>query len=115
MGDIFAPVTATTADRLLGILEAFIGRLHCGAQGAGIETLVAADLTFSQMRTLLVLSQQTQPIPIHEIASRLGLGDDVVSAVAAAKEYITGAVAAGFPLGAGIGPTDHLWRLRPYL
>lgn len=66
-------MTATTADRLLGILEAFIGRLHCGAQGAGIETLVAADLTFSQMRTLLVLSQQTQPIPIHEIASRLGL------------------------------------------
>jgi hydroxymethylpyrimidine/phosphomethylpyrimidine kinase len=49
------------------------------------------------------------------IASRLGLGDDVVSAVAAGKEYITGAVAAGFPLGSGIGPTDHLWRLRPHL
>ena len=41
--------------------------------------------------------------------------EDINRAVAAAKEYITGAVAAGFPLGAGIGPTDHLWRLRPYL
>ncbi len=49
------------------------------------------------------------------IASRLGSGDDVMSAVAAAKTYISGAVAAGFPLGAGIGPTDHLWRLRPHL
>lgn len=73
VSDTFARVTATTADRLLGMLEAFIGRLHCGTQGAGIEALVAADLTFSQMRTLLVLSQQSEPIPIHEIATRLGL------------------------------------------
>ncbi|HEU5485983.1 MAG TPA: bifunctional hydroxymethylpyrimidine kinase/phosphomethylpyrimidine kinase [Microlunatus sp.] len=49
------------------------------------------------------------------IACRLALGDDMVSAVGAAKEYITGAVVAGFALGAGIGPTDHLWRLRPHL
>ena len=46
------------------------------------------------------------------IASRLALGDDVPAAVAAAKEYVTGALAAGFPLGAGIGPVDHGWRLR---
>lgn len=47
------------------------------------------------------------------IASRLALGDDVPSAVAAAKDYVTGAIAAGFGLGAGIGPVDHGWRLRP--
>ena len=46
------------------------------------------------------------------IASRLALGDEVPEAVGAAKEYITGAIAAGFPLGAGIGPVDHGWRLR---
>ena len=46
------------------------------------------------------------------IASRLALGDDVPSAVSAAKEYVTGAIAGGFPLGAGIGPVDHGWRLR---
>ncbi len=46
------------------------------------------------------------------IASRLALGDDVPSAVKAAKAYVTGAIAAGFPLGAGIGPVDHGWRLR---
>ena len=34
------------------------------------------------------------------------------AAVAAAKEYVTGAIAHGFALGAGIGPVDHAWRLR---
>ena len=47
------------------------------------------------------------------LASRLALGDDVPSAVAAAKQYVTGAIAAGFGLGAGIGPVDHGWRRRP--
>ena len=46
------------------------------------------------------------------IASRLALGDDVPTAVGAAKEYVTGALAAGFGLGAGIGPVDHGWRMR---
>jgi hydroxymethylpyrimidine/phosphomethylpyrimidine kinase len=46
------------------------------------------------------------------IAARLALGDDVPAAVAAAKDYVTGALAAGFALGAGIGPVDHGWRLR---
>ena len=46
------------------------------------------------------------------IASRLALGDDVPSAVAAAKDYVTGAIRGGFALGAGIGPVDHGWQWR---
>ncbi|MFI8994159.1 bifunctional hydroxymethylpyrimidine kinase/phosphomethylpyrimidine kinase [Streptomyces sp. NPDC053542] len=46
------------------------------------------------------------------IAARLAHGDTVPEAVAAAKEYVTGAIAAGFRLGGGIGPVDHGWRLR---
>lgn len=46
------------------------------------------------------------------IASRLALGDALPDAVGAAKDYVTGAIAAGFPLGAGIGPVDHGWRWR---
>jgi hydroxymethylpyrimidine/phosphomethylpyrimidine kinase len=46
------------------------------------------------------------------IASHLALGLDVPDAVAASKAYITGAIAAGFPLGSGIGPVDHAWRWR---
>jgi hydroxymethylpyrimidine/phosphomethylpyrimidine kinase len=46
------------------------------------------------------------------LACRLALGDAVPQAVAAAKAYVTGAIRGGFGLGAGIGPTDHLWQLR---
>ncbi|WP_059011748.1 bifunctional hydroxymethylpyrimidine kinase/phosphomethylpyrimidine kinase [Streptomyces specialis] len=46
------------------------------------------------------------------IAARLAHGDAVPDAVAAAKEYVTGAIAAGFPLGAGIGPVDHGHGMR---
>ena len=46
------------------------------------------------------------------VACRLALGDPLPDAVAAAKDYVTGAIAHGFPLGAGIGPVDHGWRWR---
>ena len=46
------------------------------------------------------------------IASRLALGDDVPAAARAAKDYVTGAIAGGFAIGAGVGPVDHGWRLR---
>lgn len=46
------------------------------------------------------------------VAAGLGNGQDVVAAVVAAKEYVTGAIANGFPLGGGIGPVDHAWRFR---
>ncbi len=43
------------------------------------------------------------------IASRLAYGDAVPDAVRAAKDYVTGALGAGFSLGAGIGPVWHGW------
>ncbi|KES06528.1 phosphomethylpyrimidine kinase [Streptomyces toyocaensis] len=46
------------------------------------------------------------------IASHLAKGHSVPEAVTAAKDYVTGAIAAGFALGAGIGPVDHAWNLR---
>ena len=46
------------------------------------------------------------------IASQLAKGEAVPEAVAAAKEYVTGAIADGFALGGGIGPVDHGWRWR---
>ncbi|MDQ1631175.1 MAG: hydroxymethylpyrimidine/phosphomethylpyrimidine kinase [Frankiaceae bacterium] len=46
------------------------------------------------------------------LASGLARGLDVPSAAAFAKEYVGGAIAAGFALGGGIGPVDHGWRMR---
>ncbi|MFM9443444.1 bifunctional hydroxymethylpyrimidine kinase/phosphomethylpyrimidine kinase [Streptomyces acidiscabies] len=46
------------------------------------------------------------------IASGLAKGAAVPEAVAAAKEYVTGAIRGGFALGGGIGPVDHGWALK---
>ncbi|MGP3981127.1 bifunctional hydroxymethylpyrimidine kinase/phosphomethylpyrimidine kinase [Streptomyces sp. KR80] len=46
------------------------------------------------------------------IAAELAKGRPVPEAAATAKEYVTAAIAAGFPLGEGIGPVDHAWRWR---
>jgi hydroxymethylpyrimidine/phosphomethylpyrimidine kinase len=46
------------------------------------------------------------------IASYLALGFEMPEAVKAAKEFVTGAIANGFPLGSGIGPVDHGWMIR---
>ncbi|MEU4734429.1 MULTISPECIES: bifunctional hydroxymethylpyrimidine kinase/phosphomethylpyrimidine kinase [Streptomyces] len=46
------------------------------------------------------------------VAAGLALGLPVPDAVRRAKEYVTGAIAAGFALGAGIGPVDHGWEFR---
>jgi hydroxymethylpyrimidine/phosphomethylpyrimidine kinase len=46
------------------------------------------------------------------ICSELAKGQELVAAVWAAKEFVSGAIQAGYALGAGIGPVDHGWRWR---
>jgi hydroxymethylpyrimidine/phosphomethylpyrimidine kinase len=46
------------------------------------------------------------------LATFLGQGCDLVSAVAAAKEYITGAIVHAPQIGHGHSPTHHFWRAR---
>jgi hydroxymethylpyrimidine/phosphomethylpyrimidine kinase len=78
------------------------------------------DLLFGGEQVIRYPGQRITSVHTHgtgctlasAIAARLAIGDDVPTAVQAAKEYVTGAIAAGFPLGAGIGPVDHGWRLR---
>jgi hydroxymethylpyrimidine/phosphomethylpyrimidine kinase len=78
------------------------------------------DLLFDGSQLIRYPGQRIASVHTHgtgctlasAIAARLAVGDDVPTAVQAAKEYVTGAIAGGFPLGAGIGPVDHGWRLR---
>ncbi|WP_418959350.1 bifunctional hydroxymethylpyrimidine kinase/phosphomethylpyrimidine kinase [Streptomyces tritici] len=46
------------------------------------------------------------------VAAGLAKGLPVPRAVEEAKAYVTGAIAAGFALGSGIGPVDHGWTRR---
>jgi hydroxymethylpyrimidine/phosphomethylpyrimidine kinase len=45
------------------------------------------------------------------IAARLALGDDLLTAVRGAKEYLTEAIRRAYPVGRGHGPVDHLHPL----
>jgi hydroxymethylpyrimidine/phosphomethylpyrimidine kinase len=46
------------------------------------------------------------------IASHLALDRGLAEAVLLAKTYVTAAIAAGHPLGRGIGPIHHLYRMN---
>ncbi|HEY7045607.1 MAG TPA: bifunctional hydroxymethylpyrimidine kinase/phosphomethylpyrimidine kinase [Jatrophihabitantaceae bacterium] len=46
------------------------------------------------------------------ICSGLARGLDVEEAVRFGKRFISGAVEHSFPLGAGLGPVGHFWRIR---
>jgi hydroxymethylpyrimidine/phosphomethylpyrimidine kinase len=48
------------------------------------------------------------------ITASLARGRSLAEAVQDGKDFITGAVAGSFPLGAGLGPVGHFWRVRPW-
>lgn len=80
----------------------------------------ATDLLFDGEREYRLPAERLDNAHTHgtgctlgsAIAAYLTLGHHVVDAAAKAKEYVTGAIEYGFPLGSGIGPVDHAWRWR---
>ena len=48
------------------------------------------------------------------ITAALARGYDMAGAVALGKRFITGAVEGSFPLGSGLGPVGHFWRVREW-
>jgi hydroxymethylpyrimidine/phosphomethylpyrimidine kinase len=110
-----APVLA---DLLLGWGPQWV--LIKGGHGAGdaIDYLKSQDgehFTYTAARDDNRHTHGTGCTLASALASQLALGHSVPEAMALAKVYVTGAIAAGFALGGGIGPTDHLWRLRQHL
>ena len=114
-------ITITDEQEMLAAARAVIGM---GPQwvvvkgghlpGNPVDLLVSREdvVRFPGERIASVHTHGTGCTLASAIASRLALGDDVPTAVKLAKDYVTGAIAAGFPLGSGIGPVDHGWRLR---
>jgi hydroxymethylpyrimidine/phosphomethylpyrimidine kinase len=47
------------------------------------------------------------------ITAHLARGDALLDAVRAGKTFVTEAIRHAIPLGAGIGPVDHLWSVVP--
>jgi len=90
------------------------GHWAAGPPGESVDLLTdgSTSLTLSAIRRDARHTHGTGCTLASAIATRLAAGDDVPTAVRAAKEFVSGAITAGFPLGAGIGPVDHGWRWR---
>lgn len=108
-----------------GQLEAAQALLALGprwvlVKGGHLSAGDAVDLLTNGDQVVELTSERLDTVHTHgtgctlgsAIASYLALGHAVPDAVRGAKEYVTGAIAAGFPLGAGIGPVDHGWQSR---
>ncbi len=82
---VFDPGAAS----VLSALEAFMQVLMSNAEDAGFESLMDSELTFSQARTIMVLGQSGEPLPIKDLAARIQLS------VAAAGRNVEQLVRAG--------------------
>jgi hydroxymethylpyrimidine/phosphomethylpyrimidine kinase len=90
------------------------------AKGGHLPGEVAVDLLWDGSDGIELVAPRIDTPHTHgtgctlasAIAANLANGLDVAAAAQAAKEYLSGAIAGSFPLGKGIGPTDHAWRFR---
>ena len=102
------------AEHLVGLGAA--AALVTGGHLAGDARDVLFDGTsfhfFSSPRLRTMHTHGTGCALASAIACGLAQGEDLVSAVGRAKEWIAGAIAAGYPLGGGAGPVDHAWQWR---
>lgn len=60
-------------DDLYDVLVEFVTRLMNVSESDGLDALIESDLSFSQARTLFLLTKTAEPMPIHSIAEALGL------------------------------------------
>lgn len=90
------------------------GHLEEGASAEAVDLLTDghSDHVFRATRVDNGHTHGTGCTLASAIAAGLARGATVPEAVRAAKDYVTGAVTAGFALGAGIGPVDHGWQWR---
>ncbi|MDP9405912.1 MAG: bifunctional hydroxymethylpyrimidine kinase/phosphomethylpyrimidine kinase [Actinomycetota bacterium] len=119
---ILTGVTVRTRADLRPAAEAVkaLGPRWVLVKGGHLEGDDAVDLLFDGQTEVTVTAPRSDTADTHgtgctlasAIAAHLARGDDVVTAVRRAKDYVSGAIRHGVRLGRGIGPVDHGWRRR---
>jgi DNA-binding MarR family transcriptional regulator len=61
------------AEVLFDCLEDFVRRMFSLAETSAMDALVDLDISFSQARTMFELAHVGEPLPISDVARRLGL------------------------------------------
>jgi len=80
----------------------------------------AIDLLYDGERAVEVIHPRLTSTHTHgsgctlsaAVAASLARGLDMEAAVRSAKAYVTASIAGSYPLGKGIGPVGHFWRVR---
>src|SRR6266480_4385007 len=91
-------------------------------KGGHLPDGAAVDVLFDGERFVELSSPRKDTVHTHgsgdtlaaAICAGLAHGMDVADAVRSGKRFITGAVTDSFPLGAGLGPVGHFWRVREW-
>lgn len=78
---------ATIPEELFSSLEEFLRRLFCAVEGEALAAIADLDLSFSQARVFFALAVAGEPVPINEVANRLGLS--VATAGRAVDQLVT--------------------------
>jgi hydroxymethylpyrimidine/phosphomethylpyrimidine kinase len=104
------------AEMLLGFGPEWVlvkgGHLATGDQSVDLLTNGSVEFSLAQDRIDNPHTHGTGCTLAAALAAYRARGLDVPEAARQAKEFVTGAIAHGFPLGHGIGPVDVLWRTR---
>ncbi|MDR2356182.1 MAG: bifunctional hydroxymethylpyrimidine kinase/phosphomethylpyrimidine kinase [Clostridiales Family XIII bacterium] len=82
--------------------------------GETAEDILFADGVFTVLRAARINTRHTHGTGCtlsSAVASRLACGDDVQTAVRAAKDYVTQAIGDAYAVGTGIGPVGHMAAL----
>jgi hydroxymethylpyrimidine/phosphomethylpyrimidine kinase len=104
------------AEALLGFGPSWVlvkgGHLESGAQAVDLLTDGSQEIELVRDRIDNRHTHGTGCTLSAALAAYRAQGLDVPAAAEQAKEFVTGAIAHGFPLGHGIGPVDVMWRTR---
>ncbi len=117
------PEKIETVEDMTAVGEYLVGKYGCNAlikgghlSGDAVDVLIEAK---SGKRHIL-RGQRVNNLNNHgtgctlssAIASGLANGKELVDAVVAAKQYVTGCLMAMLALGKGVGPVNHLWNIK---
>jgi hydroxymethylpyrimidine/phosphomethylpyrimidine kinase len=98
-----------------------LGPAYAIVKGGHRQGSQAVDLVYDG-RAFTTLSARRRATPhthgtgdtlASATCAALARGLDVMSAIRAGKAYVTTGIDGSYPLGAGLGPVGHFWRIKP--
>lgn len=98
----------------LGVPSVLVKGGHLEGSAQGTDVLLHEDVMTELVATELASGRfhGTGCALSAAIATRLAFGDDIPSAVAIAKHWLTGALRQALTVGQGASPVNHLWPVH---